>query len=1136
MRALVVWACGSVALCAAQQLEIEIEITGSASGVDGQDSAAAIYSRLLDAVSVDPDSGAAPIDGTTYLQGIRSDAMVMSEEDDGGFFAGVDITSESGARMVAGEGFEITSGRGADVKVQETAKVTAGGVDLSSHGSISMMGGDDAELSVAGDIGATASGTVKLSSEDVEATLAGAASIAALGEMKVEAGGAASLAAKSLLASVQGDVGVLGRGIRLSGSEELSVVASAVDVQTPGSIRLAGKGGLAEVDGEAVVEFVTYMWRSSDRFAEFENVLPDVVADVAEVLVRATVGSAAIVAGPRTSVELHLGEDNGAGGTTFGTVWSLGAGSGDYTMDGLVIKLDRPYAVSVIRLQSSGGSGETFTGWSEVEFLLGQQVASGAMRVASASNLEATAVGGVLLGADAVHVSAAKDLAVDAANTQLSSDDVGVKATGELSATAKTLALDVSETVQMFAGGDLSGSFASVQADARGPASLSAAGAIDVSGESADLILSGKLDASVDAFQINSDDALVSAQTMSATAAEQASLHTRDASLSASGTLDAFMGEGDIMSEGGITVRTGGDLSAVTQDLLLVSEAAQLHSGQMDATLGHLNLDATAMDITSDGDVRTSAGGELDVLVGETLHLGVQGSAEMVAESLEVQSLSKVGLIAGGDAELLANGDLGATLSGSASLDAAELTTRVTGATSIVTGDDISLAAGGDATMAADSLQASVKGDVAVLGSGFKVTGTDELSVVAGELDVQSAGDINLAGPGASAQLNGAGIKVATASDLEASATGQVLLNAGGDVHVSAAVELDVSAPKAQLLTNDLGVQAQQMAAKTDTLSLEVADGISAFSGGAVGGSFGSIRAESRAGASLAAAGAIDVAGESATFAVSGDLDATASDMNVRTGTVSLASASLTATASESAALQATDASLSLAGQLDAYMGSGEILADGDLAVRSAGDITAQASNVQFDTSETARVTAGGLETQVGNVKFHATQRDGSGSGRRVTMPLDCAGTPGGCDGISDADSPAMIAELAQLLGIHPSRLNVHISTDDNEAELEGGRRRLGSSRWNPPAGKTIGSWTVDELTLWLGEEMEMKVLAGAVKREGVDGEMALEMLRPDWQELGASGLKASRVVKALRLLARAQEEEEEEERRRRDP
>ena len=64
-----------------------------------------------------------------------------------------------------------------------------------------------------------------------------------------------------------------------------------------------------------------------------------------------------------------------------------------------------------------------------------------------------------------------------------------------------------------------------------------------------------------------------------------------------------------------------------------------------------------------------------------------------------------------------------------------------------------------------------------------------------------------------------------------------------------------------------------------------------------------------------------------------------------------------------------------------------------------------------------------------------------------------------------------------------------------------------------------MDEWTVDELTLYIGKELRMEQLAGAVKSEGVDGGMAVEMIRPDWQELGASGLKASRVISALRRL-----------------
>lgn len=96
-------ACWLAGLSAAQDdgIEVEIEITGA---LGMQDSASAIYSRLLDAVSVDPSSGVASIDSYGTLQGIQADGMTMSKDDEG-FNAGVEIFSESAARAEALEGF-----------------------------------------------------------------------------------------------------------------------------------------------------------------------------------------------------------------------------------------------------------------------------------------------------------------------------------------------------------------------------------------------------------------------------------------------------------------------------------------------------------------------------------------------------------------------------------------------------------------------------------------------------------------------------------------------------------------------------------------------------------------------------------------------------------------------------------------------------------------------------------------------------------------------------------------------------------------------------------------------------------------------------------------------------------------------
>ena len=48
---------------------------------------------------------------------------------------------------------------------------------------------------------------------------------------------------------------------------------------------------------------------------------------------------------------------------------------------------------------------------------------------------------------------------------------------------------------------------------------------------------------------------------------------------------------------------------------------------------------------------------------------------------------------------------------------------------------------------------------------------------------------------------------------------------------------------------------------------------------------------------------------------------------------------------------------------------------------------------------------------------------------------------------------------------------------------------------------------------------MKFDAVADAVLAEGVDGAMAIEMIREDWVELGTSGLKAAKIVSRLKQL-----------------
>lgn len=63
-----------------------------------------------------------------------------------------------------------------------------------------------------------------------------------------------------------------------------------------------------------------------------------------------------------------------------------------------------------------------------------------------------------------------------------------------------------------------------------------------------------------------------------------------------------------------------------------------------------------------------------------------------------------------------------------------------------------------------------------------------------------------------------------------------------------------------------------------------------------------------------------------------------------------------------------------------------------------------------------------------------------------------------------------------------------------------------------------ISEWTVADVHDWL-TELKLEAVAGEAKRDAVDGRSAQSMDKQDWRELGASGLKAARIVGAIKAL-----------------
>ena len=556
---------------------------------DSDESAADVLGRLRDGLAVGQD-GTSGVDAYSLLSDIQADTLsaTMSRDPD---HAAVDVYSESAFNAVANDDFKVTAGGKFEGRIQETADLIVGALELQSLKKASLIAGDHAEISVNGDLGTSATGAVSLDAATLTSQITSNTGITAGGDIDLAAGGVATLGANSLLAQVRGDIDAAGAALKLSGTKGLSVVAGSVDVQTPGAVRIAGKGGVAELGGEGSTEFVGFIWTGPSTFDTYTTTVPEVVSDVTEVVIRASyAGNAAeVVADAPTTLTMEIGEADANGAVTYTKVWASAVGVGTFSLDGLVISLDRGYAVKSIKL-SAGDS--VYSGWSQVVFNLGVTTVGG-LKLASASSLEATAAKGVLLNAGSVQLSAQTDLDVSAAiSASILSKDVSVAASDKMAAAAGDFSIQASDTIAAFSGGEAMASVGSLTAESRGAAALTAAGAVSISAEEANVAVSGDLEATADNVRLNTASLETMTSELSATASESASLYTNDALLSLSGKLDAFMGDADVLLDGDLNVKSAGDVKMRNRDLTVESDTTKVVSREMHAIVGNLKLHA----------------------------------------------------------------------------------------------------------------------------------------------------------------------------------------------------------------------------------------------------------------------------------------------------------------------------------------------------------------------------------------------------------------------------------------------------------------------------------------------------------------------------------------------------------------
>ena len=160
---------------------------------------------------------------------------------------------------------------------------------------------------------------------------------------------------------------------------------------------------VVELSGAGDVEYVSYVWRSSSSFDEYENVF-ETISGVTEVVVRSVSADGARVlssSGGGATVHMDLSSSS-----SWERVWSSTVGHGSYSMDGLHVRFET-MDVSGMRLGAS--PGRRLLRWvGRGDAALRSFGAAGSVSVSASSVLEA--VSGESVSVSAVCLSICRQL------------------------------------------------------------------------------------------------------------------------------------------------------------------------------------------------------------------------------------------------------------------------------------------------------------------------------------------------------------------------------------------------------------------------------------------------------------------------------------------------------------------------------------------------------------------------------------------------------------------------------------------------------------------------------------------------------------------------------------------------------
>ncbi len=229
----------------ATRTKMKIEILPDPTGAD---SAERVLGRLRDGLADDGQGGASAAAEYEILRLLQPDTL--STRLTPGATAAVDIMSDTSVHAAANTDFTVGAGGSLRGRIQHSANAAVGSLGLDSLGRVSIASAEDAELSVAGDIGAAATGSASLAAAQVQARLAGSSEVQSGGDLDVRANGKASMSGESLDANLRGDLSITGAAVHLAGRGGLAVVAESAKIQSSRGAKFAAAGAVAELGGD----------------------------------------------------------------------------------------------------------------------------------------------------------------------------------------------------------------------------------------------------------------------------------------------------------------------------------------------------------------------------------------------------------------------------------------------------------------------------------------------------------------------------------------------------------------------------------------------------------------------------------------------------------------------------------------------------------------------------------------------------------------------------------------------------------------------------------------------------------------------------------------------------------------------